>query len=65
MAPVAIAYKDGRWALSWDLKMGGKPLKVRASFDFQGKDAWTMKQEFSTGGAWVPLQEARAARVAS
>jgi len=50
---------------SWDLKMGGKPLKVRSSFDFAGKDIWTLKQDFSTGGAWAPLQEAKATRIAS
>jgi ketosteroid isomerase-like protein len=63
MAPVGISRKDGAWTFSWDLKMGGKPLKVRASFDFAGPDAWTLRQEFSTGGAWAPLQEARASRI--
>jgi len=65
MAPVAVSCEDRAFTFGWGLKMGGKPLKFRAAFDFPNKDAWTMKQEFSTGGAWAPLQLGKATRMGS
>jgi ketosteroid isomerase-like protein len=62
-APMGIAFNDGQWTLSWDLKMGGKPLKLRVAIKQPAKDTWSYQQEFSTGGAWTPLSEATAKRV--
>ena len=43
--------------------MGGKPLKFRTVFDVT-KDAFSLTQEFSTGGAWERSAEAKGRRIA-
>jgi ketosteroid isomerase-like protein len=63
VAPMGIAFKDEVWTLSWDLKAGGKPLRLRVHIKQPTKDAWVYQQEFSTGGAWTPLSEASAKRI--
>jgi hypothetical protein len=63
MAPMGIAFKDGVWTLTWDLKAAGKPLKLRVFCKHPTKEAWGFTQEYSTGGAWTPVSEARFKRI--
>jgi ketosteroid isomerase-like protein len=59
-----MAFKDNVWTLNYDMKMGGKPLKMRATLSDLTKDGCSIKQEVSTGGAWTTIVDGKVKKIA-
>jgi ketosteroid isomerase-like protein len=57
MSPFALTFQNNTWAMNYDLKMEGKPAKLRVTIENMTKDACTFKQELSTGGAWTLIAD--------
>jgi ketosteroid isomerase-like protein len=63
-APFLLTPSTDGWTFSYELKSGGKPLKLRLTLFNLSKDACSMKQEVATGGGpFVVVGEGTAQRL--
>lgn len=63
-SPFALAFKKDTWTFDYDLKMAGKPAKLRLTLFDLAKDGCSFKQELATGGgALGMIAEGKAKRL--
>lgn len=63
LTPVTAAFKDGLWTMTGETRAGGKVTKLRSAMTAMTNDGYAGKAEFSTGGAWTLMSEAKAKRI--
>ncbi len=62
--PYTLTFKDNVWTFDYaNMKIAGKPFKLRVTLFDVAKDAFSVKQEFSTGGAWTVVAEGKGRRI--
>jgi hypothetical protein len=63
-SPFAIAFRNNTWTFDYDLKAGGKPVKLRTTMFDVAKDGCSFKQEMATGGGpFAVIGEGKAKKV--
>ena len=62
-SPFTAVFKDNTWTISQELKVEGKPVKLRMTMYDLTNDSCSVKTEFSTGGAWTVMAEGKSKRV--
>jgi len=63
-SPFAIAFRNNTWTFDYDLKAGGKPVKLRTTLFDVAKDGCSFKQEMAMGGGpFAVIGEGKAKKV--